>query len=272
MVSVAMGFPPETGTTRDYALAYLAHGWSVIPVKPLDKRPLVKWEPYQAERATVAEVEHWLAVWPDCNLGLVTGAISGVVALDIDGAAGVQSLRDHGRTPPATLLQKTPHGWHAVYALNGTAVKTAAGILPHVDTRGDGGYIVVAPSRLGDGVYRWHARMVPVPVPEWMERETTSPIARQAPASAEGVQWIADALRRGVEAGARNATATRLAGYLHSKRLPDDVVLAIMAPFGARCTPPIDDRELLTIVQSVARYAPSTPPQGRAEHWLPLES
>ena len=64
------------------ALAALARGWSVIPVRPRDKRPIVAWQAYQEERPTVEQLERWWTRWPEANVGIVTGAISGLVVLD----------------------------------------------------------------------------------------------------------------------------------------------------------------------------------------------
>lgn len=255
----APSFPPDAGSIRDYAAAYVEAGWSLIPVRPGEKRPLMKWEDHQTKRATMTDVDTWLKQWPAMNLGLVTGSISNVAALDIDGDAGVESLRESGHTPPASLIQKTPHGWHVIYRLGGRSVKTAAGILPHVDTRGDGGYIVVTPSRLRpDEVYRWHHRLPIAPVPDWLER----PEVLQAPpapsagsASAGAPDWVRRAIEKGVDRGRRNAVATRLAGYFHSLRVPDDIIRTILAPFASRCEPPMDAPELAGIVRSVSRYA-----------------
>lgn len=268
---VESSFPPAEGTTRDFALAYLAAGWSLLPVRPLDKRPLTEllpldaegrpsWKPYQTKRVDAAEIDRWLTAYPDLNLGAVTGAISGTAVLDIDGDAGVQALRASGQTPPPTLLQKTPHGWHAVYAINGggQTVRNGAHLLEHVDARGEGGYIVVAPSKLADGVYRWHRRLALAPVPAWLERPEllqlpAPPTAQTATAGAP--DWVSRALTQGVARGQRNATGTRLAGYFHSRRVPDDVIETLLAPYAQRCQPPLEARELQQIVRSVSRYA-----------------
>jgi hypothetical protein len=42
--------------------AYTAHGWSVIPIRSGDKRPLVRWEQFQYRRPRVEEVHAWFPV------------------------------------------------------------------------------------------------------------------------------------------------------------------------------------------------------------------
>ena len=108
-------------TTREIALQYLAKGFSVIPLKSPAivqkstkfrqkvqdeyqknlalteqrteeeiykelfyrecKLPLVPWKKYQNERPTVEEVNHWFNTNPDANIGIITGAVSGLVVL-----------------------------------------------------------------------------------------------------------------------------------------------------------------------------------------------
>lgn len=256
MTTTEASFLPAGGTLREYAAAYVALGWSVIPIKPQDKRPLIAWEPNQTERATMADVDGWLSKWPSMNLAVATGAISGIIVLDLDGEIGLRSLRESGRAAPKTLLQKTPHGWHCIYQANGHVIRNAAGVLPKVDIRGDGGYIVVPPSTLADGAYRWHYRLAPVPVPDWLESPPETP---EVPTAVEAHQaaprWIRETLERGVGKGERNATATRLAGYFQSRGIGDDVILTLLRPFAARCQPAIAEAELVEVVRSVSRYA-----------------
>jgi hypothetical protein len=86
------------------ALDYLRRGWSVLPIEPHGKRPLVPWRPFQSGAASVDAVRQWFERWPDANIGLVTGGLSGLVVLDVDtGHGGADSLaaleQEHGALP-----------------------------------------------------------------------------------------------------------------------------------------------------------------------------
>lgn len=66
----------------DHAKVYLELGWSLIPIIPETKRPPILWAEFQTRRATLTEVERWLAKgW---YLAVVTGDISGVLVVDDD--------------------------------------------------------------------------------------------------------------------------------------------------------------------------------------------
>lgn len=253
-------------TTVDAAQAYLKLGFSVIPIEPNGKRPLVKWEEFQQQLATLDLVELWLKQWPAMNIGIVTGFLSGLTVVDIDGPEGVASVRTHGLAFPRTYTVKTPKGHHLYYAFT-PDLHTGAGFVPHVDIRGEGGYVVAPPSRIGTNDYivlrdEPFAELDPIPPALLGKAKPTTP-----PASSEAERWIVNTLLAGKPQGERNANATRLVGYLHHKNIPSDVVKALMLPFCERCEPPMDELELATIIDSVSRYGDGGLPYGAT---LPL--
>ena len=62
---------------RRAALDYIGRGWSAVVLRPRDKYPLIRWEPYQYRAADPAEVQRWFDRWPDANVGIVTGQVLG---------------------------------------------------------------------------------------------------------------------------------------------------------------------------------------------------
>jgi hypothetical protein len=84
------------------------------------------------------------------NLGVATGEVSGFWALDIDGQGGEISfgtlIAEHGPLSP-TLIHFTGNGRHILFKHPGYRIKNSVKKLgPGLDVRGDGGYIVFAPS------------------------------------------------------------------------------------------------------------------------------
>jgi len=107
--------PAGTPTTQDIldaALEYLDKGFSVIPVGR-DKRPLVKWEEFQKRHATREEVEAWWEKWPNANVAIICGKISGIFCVDADGDKGKQWIGDN--LPVTGVYSITQKGVHAIF-------------------------------------------------------------------------------------------------------------------------------------------------------------
>lgn len=246
----------------DYALRYYEFGWSVIPLKyegdaDERKKPLVVWEPYQHERATGEQIRDWWTQHPTANIGLVTGEISGLVALDFDGPNAAALLRQRQIFLPETAAVQTGKGFHALYRHPGVKIPNRARLLSDgndsaIDVRGDGGYVVAPPSVHGSGrVYQWVVQPDKLAaLPEPVLALLTTP-TEQTPREDSG--WIAS-VWQGVGKGIRNVTATRLAGYWLSVTKGNEYATRLaLEPWGARCTPELNGKELDATIKSIAR-------------------
>jgi len=143
------------GNKLVWALVTLRHGYSVVPVEAGGKKPLVKWKPYQKKHPTEQELKSWWSQWPDANLAVICGEISGVIVLDIDGPEGEKYAKDRGL--PESPTASTGKGRHVYLNHPGYKVGNFARKVPGLDLRGDGGY-VVAPESWHSGRskhYRW---------------------------------------------------------------------------------------------------------------------
>lgn len=58
-------------------------GVPVFPCVPGQKRPLTA-RGFHSATTDPAQIERWWTRWPEANLGLPTGAVSGVVVVDVD--------------------------------------------------------------------------------------------------------------------------------------------------------------------------------------------
>jgi putative DNA primase/helicase len=127
-------------------------GFSIFPVEYGGKRPLGKWKQFQTERPTPAMVNSWSA--HQTNIGIATGAVSGLLVLDLDTPEAVEEAEALGL--PDTLTVRTGKGLHAYFQHPGGELGNRAGLKPGWDIRGDGGYVVAPGSLHPSGArYEW---------------------------------------------------------------------------------------------------------------------
>jgi hypothetical protein len=225
------------------ARTYRTRGLSVIPCHR--KHPLVEWEPYQQEPPHPDQVDEWWTRWPSANVGIVTGAVSGMVVLDADGPQGLDSLKML-RTPATTWLSRTGRpegGLQQSFRHPGVTISNRAGVLPGLDVRGDRGFVVVPPSLHASGRrYEWLTppdRMALAPLPENVLDLLTAPPAPAAPPTGDEISE-----------GQRNDTLYRIARSLRARGLtPGAVHVAVAEENRARCRPPLPDREVRELVE-----------------------
>jgi hypothetical protein len=162
---------------------------------------------------------------------------------------------------------------------------TSGRLAEHVDTRADGGYVVVSPSVLEGGkVYRWAEGLelddppenLPEP-PDWLIEELDR-LAEPAISSRSGrgprramLAPVGSSSEPGnaIPSGQRNATLARLAGTMRRVGMSEaEIVAALERANVDRCTPPLDIREVQRIAASLANYAPDEVAVALAEnHW-----
>ena len=160
----------EKPTIRETALEAWRATISVVPMLPDGRKcPAVRWRVYQHRLATPREIGRWFGN-QERGLALITGAISGgLEALDFDSRAiyeqwservwqwGYGALADR---LTRGYLEATPRGIHLLYRccpaeknqkLASGPVDGPQRIGTLIETRGEGGLVVVAPS--GGGVH-----------------------------------------------------------------------------------------------------------------------
>jgi len=245
------------GTTATVAADYLARGWSVLPVRPRDKRPLIRWEPLQIKRPSASDVAEWFRTWPDANIGIVTGEISNLIVLDIDpkhgGDDSIERLqRRFSPLPPTIECETGGGGRHLYFTHPGFVLRNRAGLAQGIDLRGDGGYVIAPPSVHPTGrLYVWvdgHApsEMPLASLPRWLTA------MRGARAGRTLAEWRA-LVREGVPEGQRNSTLASLAGHLLWHGVDPAVALELLLAWNRmRCRPPLDDAEAARVVESIA--------------------
>lgn len=175
--------------------------------------------------ADADQIHRWWARWPWAGVGIATGARARLAVVDLDPAHGATaSLErlDPGHQPlPPTLSARTGGGWHRYYqapaCISNTAGRLGALDLPGVDLRGEGGYVVAAPSPHPSGArYAWVADPSPLaPLPSWIAAPpppTPTPLGvdRTPSYARHALEAECDRVARAA-LGARNDTLNRAA-------------------------------------------------------------
>ncbi len=163
---------------------------------------------------------------------------------------------DYGWEPEGPTQDTGGGGKQAFYAHPGGEVSNKAGLLPGVDIRGDGGYVVAPPSLHASGKrYRWceDPNLELPELPDWLSKKLTQP-APDLPADQVAASDDLDiAFEQGVKEGQRNETATRLAGRYFGKGRDKTDVLTLLEGWNQRNEPPLPSGELRRVVASVEK-------------------
>ena len=146
-------------------------GVPVFPCRPNDKRPATA-NGFKDATREVAQIRRWASEYRTCNWGMPTGAVSGIVAIDIDNRPAqdkhgdetlAKIVRQHGPLPDtATVL--TPSGgqhlWFRVphgLSLSSGTEKLGDGL----DVKAEGGYVLIPPSQINGRPYEFEASSDP---------------------------------------------------------------------------------------------------------------
>jgi len=269
--------PIQAGSAGDYALRYAALGWPVFPVYEMKedggcscgkpdcsnpgKHPRTA-KGFENATTDAEQIRKWWGAWPNANIGVATGERSGIWVLDVDKKHGGLDTRDdliakHGQFPDTPMAFTGGGGEHYLFRYQ-AGIRNRANVLPGIDVRGEGGYIIVEPSNHHAGTdYVWEAEgdplegVAPVDAPQWLidliGLETERERSTSAPAAGADIPE-----------GGRNAALASLAGSMRRSGIGQEAIeAALQAENTKRCNPPLPASEVSTIAWSVARYAPA---------------
>lgn len=138
------------------ALWYASVGLHIFPIQPGSKVPHPGSHGCKDATDDETTIRAWWDRWPDSNVAIATGHLVDVI--DIDGPTGQVSRARHW--PKFDKLHvlgvvntPRPGGMHIYVPTSGHGNK--AGLLPGIDHRGIGGYVVAPPSVRPEGTYTW---------------------------------------------------------------------------------------------------------------------
>lgn len=223
---------------------YHSKGFNVIPIAKGTKKPLIAWKEYATRRMRKDELDELVNIYGDQNIAVITGKVSGLAVVDIDGQAGEVILDKL----PQTLKVKTNRGWH-LYFKSTEEHSTCISLYPKVDLKMEHSYVVAPPSMHEMGTeYKIEGKYVdPVPIPDWL---IESSVSRNGFKSREG---LAEAILKGVNEGERNDMAARYSGFLIDKGYGEAECIRMLRAWNSKNRPPLPENELLRCYYSIVQ-------------------
>lgn len=230
------------------ATDYHRGGWCPIPIKRGTKQTaLGQLAPYLERRATAEELRSWS--WS--GVGIVTGRVSGVLVLDVDGPEGEAELQKRGH-PVTPMVRTSSGGLHLYFRHPDRHVRTGIRVAPGLDVKAAGGYVVAPPSVGSNGKpYEWLVSPEDAELadpPAWL----LALIDRERPKGPAGT------VGERIPAGGRNKALTSYAGTMRRRGASEaEILAALRVANEQRCQPPLEAREVEKIAASVAGYEPA---------------
>lgn len=237
----------------EYAKAYDKLGWVVMPIKPNDKRPIIKnWSKIQSNDETLDKFKD------TSNIGIIMGATSNLVCIDVDvkhtdGVATLEKLEEQLGELPQTVMSETPSGGIHYYFKYVKGIRNRKDVGEGIDIQADGTQTVEAPSQIDGTYYEWVNSPFEYEIAElpqkWKqylceEVDEDTLLLSNKPFEAPSE----------VEEGGRNNTLASYVGSLLGKKLKKATVLKKALKYNEEsCNPPLDEDEVKTIVDSMIK-------------------
>jgi hypothetical protein len=173
----------KTNGCLSAALAYALRGWHVFPAPRGEKKSHKsgefsgrKW----GKTTDPGEIARDYRRWPEANVGIATGAESGIWVVEtdteeghgVDGEAALCTLEEKNDALPDTLTGQSPSGSvhrYFRYPKDREIRNSTSAIAPGVDVRGEGGMVIAPPSvKPGRGAYVWISNAPIADAPQWL--------------------------------------------------------------------------------------------------------
>lgn len=199
---------PSRQGLLDWMRYYTDCGWQVFPAHSIQdghctcrkkdacgdpgKHPRTR-HGFKEATKDPATIRKWAETWPDANVAVATGRQSGIIVIDIDGPEGIESIQATQKQLeklPAGPTVKTGNGWHLYFRHPDFEVRSRTGILPGVDIRADGAYVIAPPSLHANGS-SYQLKVAPDKTPpselpdSWRNLLVTGNVTQNAQESAE---------------------------------------------------------------------------------------
>ena len=245
-------------------------GFSVFPLHPKSKKPVLSWTEYQTRAASPDEIEDWWEEDPARNIAIACGKVSNLVVVDADNQQAIEWVKANFIQTPVAV--KTRRGFHYYYKYpHGSEAWLKAEREKHktlkdgVDIQIDGFYVVGPNSIHPNGdIYTlyehipgaWEDELVP-------ELQMATDIVAQS--GGIDLSDVPDFFSE-LGQGSRHDAILKYVGALIAKGLPyAEVLQKAREEAAARCaqsvSDPFTDKEIVSIVRSTFKSHERNHPQ-----------
>lgn len=246
------------------ALMYAHLNFKVFPLKVNSKSGQVLKSWLNEATTDVETIRNWFSN-TDYNVGVRTG--DGLVVIDIDNKndkKGIDSIKPFLKGFPKTKVVKTPNnGWHMYYKVD-KPIPNKTNLYEGIDVRGEHGYVVGIGSVIDGNSYFV---------------SLDDPIADANDAVYQFLEGTKIKNRNNVDAGnvieqgTRNDRLFRLGCALQSKGISDETIkMCLINENTLRCNPPLTEKEVNTIIQSIINRYDKTKEESVSEYQVTWKS
>jgi putative DNA primase/helicase len=226
-----------------------------------------------------AIIRQWWRQFPQANIGIVTGAASDIVVIDVDtkhdGEATLAEMeREHGQLPETLTARTGSGGRHIFFRHPGIPIrniqadKTGVTKLGRgLDVRGDGGFIVAPGSiHMSSNTYEWIDVDIEIAeMPDWLlqllSKKEKAPTA--SPMAVMQRPYFRPQYADSIIEGTRNETLFRYASGLRGGGADYLQLESALCNMNSRCVPPLTEIEVGQIAQNAMRFPTNAEKLGR---------
>lgn len=262
-------------TIQEIAKQYRSLGMSVVPAHPPGtkkndkwaKFPKIKWEEFEKRIMTEEEIDKFFD--DPCNIGFITGEISGIDVLDLD-SYKEQYYKKYGfmdnfkNISPLTVT--TQGGGKHCYFKHTPGLSNSAGRGTGIDFRADGGFIMLPPSYFEEGKeYRWDTEPTQEiidslpPLPEWILKEIIKAPVESYTAPKKGYETTMVMPEGGRDFHIYKCALSYLRQFEKRPNGEEEAFLMVQKINETYCDPPLTDSEVKEKFASAKKIFRRTP-------------
>lgn len=261
-IESANSTPSRNNTTLNFAMAYSQQlNYTIFPIGYKSKVPITKRGFHDASK-DVEQIKEWFTKHPKAGIGLPTGKVNDVIAIDIDprngGMVSFERLVDEYAPFPHTVESLTGgNGFHKLFKYDERINKSSIEGYPGLDIQSDGKYIILPPSFHPSGKqYHWEDASKPVitkmaELPSWFIDLVTDRHSDGKHKAKPKTHFLD--IVKGVDDGKRTQSLTSLIGHLLARKIDYEIAFQLILGWNLRNNPPIDEREVKKTFENIMK-------------------